>query len=821
MTDPDVCRVCRSGATIEKPLYHPCKCSGSIRFIHQECLLEWLSHCKKSLCELCNHPFVFGPVYQEDMPTHLPTQLILHQGWKQCRSIVTKGLRLISVLFVWLLAVPWVIFHSWHFFNPTPHLVNNNDHLFWQWTVECIKGHCILATAFSLILAVVLFKHWVSQHLPEPSRGQQQNSDQHENLYNHHTHNIDVPIIPNLEPTTVSGCHTNHPPTSSLPTPSTSTSTVDHNTPFDDDSDDDDHLVQTTMHSLMKKPVKTLPRKTPPQHAPDLTGFGISHRVDQPASPELAYGHLMLLPLSQPLPARHHDPWQGLCKAIGWTGSPWIIVQNAILFCTLAFCPLGLASSLPLAFGQWSWMQISPASLIQSSFGWRQQHDLVQRWLGLVTDRWHRLVLDQQPLNKAACLFAGYCLCLCLWFLYTHLPCLQPQELTRQDPPSPHQASFQHHEVDESAATSLQRWLHQHVTHALVFLLVVFDSIVLPGLYGYGFHWVAQPYLSTSSFPPGWPDRVAHWGLGLTWMTALSHILSSLSSLLRPGVLGFLHDPQRHPVRDILSQPLPLLCQKLLLSALVHLGLLVFGVGAVVTVLKDIAHLQLDFNFSPPPLTLVALHGGMLLVMTSWWPGRLVSPLFSCMQSLASSLQLSSSLFGHASQQPTDRDDRQNDDGYFTRVSDSHAFGSQHDPLHSDVSKTGTLVYMPGHFSLRILAFLSTLWILMTSVICLAIWMPIHLGRAVVDHRWLPNAGWMMRDDLQKWAMGIYCLYWTWLAVVWFPPAVSGSFSISLANKAGFWKLWLAKVTKNGHELGKKKSVLKCPCFIRCLDWSI
>jgi hypothetical protein len=32
----EICRVCRSEGSPEQPLYHPCKCSGSIRFVHQD-----------------------------------------------------------------------------------------------------------------------------------------------------------------------------------------------------------------------------------------------------------------------------------------------------------------------------------------------------------------------------------------------------------------------------------------------------------------------------------------------------------------------------------------------------------------------------------------------------------------------------------------------------------------------------------------------------------------------------------------------------------------------------------------------------------------
>lgn len=34
--EPDHCRICRSEGTPEEPLFHPCKCSGSIKFVHQE-----------------------------------------------------------------------------------------------------------------------------------------------------------------------------------------------------------------------------------------------------------------------------------------------------------------------------------------------------------------------------------------------------------------------------------------------------------------------------------------------------------------------------------------------------------------------------------------------------------------------------------------------------------------------------------------------------------------------------------------------------------------------------------------------------------------
>jgi E3 ubiquitin-protein ligase DOA10 len=60
-TDEDICRVCRSQGTSEQPLFYPCKCNGSIRYIHESCLKEWLTRSERTYCELCRHEYSFVP----------------------------------------------------------------------------------------------------------------------------------------------------------------------------------------------------------------------------------------------------------------------------------------------------------------------------------------------------------------------------------------------------------------------------------------------------------------------------------------------------------------------------------------------------------------------------------------------------------------------------------------------------------------------------------------------------------------------------------------------------------------------------------------
>eukprot|EP00127_Corallochytrium_limacisporum_P006831 Clim_evm46s236 gene=Clim_evmTU46s236 len=58
--DSPVCRVCWVEATADNGLVSPCKCTGSLQFIHEECLSQWLSNLpyqRRLKCEICNHTY--------------------------------------------------------------------------------------------------------------------------------------------------------------------------------------------------------------------------------------------------------------------------------------------------------------------------------------------------------------------------------------------------------------------------------------------------------------------------------------------------------------------------------------------------------------------------------------------------------------------------------------------------------------------------------------------------------------------------------------------------------------------------------------------
>ncbi|KAJ1334985.1 E3 ubiquitin-protein ligase MARCH6 [Microdochium nivale] len=113
--EADTCRICRGEAATEEPLFYPCKCSGSIKYVHQDCLMEWLSHSQKKHCELCKTPFRFTKLYSPDMPTRLPFHVFVTHMAKYIFRNVLVWLRATLVVSVWLGWLPYLMRSVWSF----------------------------------------------------------------------------------------------------------------------------------------------------------------------------------------------------------------------------------------------------------------------------------------------------------------------------------------------------------------------------------------------------------------------------------------------------------------------------------------------------------------------------------------------------------------------------------------------------------------------------------------------------------------------------------------------------------------------------------
>ncbi|XP_043911148.1 probable E3 ubiquitin-protein ligase MARCHF10 [Protopterus annectens] len=88
----DLCRICHTaGGTVTNPLLEPCKCVGSLQFVHQECLKRWLQAKITSgaelsavqTCELCKQDlkldfddFDVDEFYRKNRPTQTQEELV-------------------------------------------------------------------------------------------------------------------------------------------------------------------------------------------------------------------------------------------------------------------------------------------------------------------------------------------------------------------------------------------------------------------------------------------------------------------------------------------------------------------------------------------------------------------------------------------------------------------------------------------------------------------------------------------------------------------------------------------------------------------------
>jgi len=104
--DEEVCRVCRSGNEPNRPLFYPCRCNGSIKYVHQDCLLTWLSHSRVEYCELCKTKYTFTPIYAADTPSYLPIFELAIGGLVKLALFGGIFVRLLMVIITWMMIVP-------------------------------------------------------------------------------------------------------------------------------------------------------------------------------------------------------------------------------------------------------------------------------------------------------------------------------------------------------------------------------------------------------------------------------------------------------------------------------------------------------------------------------------------------------------------------------------------------------------------------------------------------------------------------------------------------------------------------------------------
>ncbi|XP_077228683.1 putative E3 ubiquitin ligase SUD1 isoform X2 [Tasmannia lanceolata] len=173
--EENICRICRNPGNAENPLRYPCACNGTIKFVHQECLLQWLNHSNAKKCEVCKHTFSFSPVYTDNAPARLPfREFIVGMAMKACHFL-QFSLRLTFVLSVWLLIIPFITFWIWRS-TFVRSLGEAQKLLFSHISANLILTDCLhgllLSSSIVLIFLVATYLRDHFRHHREPGGGQ-------------------------------------------------------------------------------------------------------------------------------------------------------------------------------------------------------------------------------------------------------------------------------------------------------------------------------------------------------------------------------------------------------------------------------------------------------------------------------------------------------------------------------------------------------------------------------------------------------------------------------------------------------------------------
>ena len=103
-----VCKICYETEHKSNPIIIPCKCQGSVKFIHENCLKKWLlnmNNKKKFFCEICNFEYKLKIIYKY--------KFSLIKCWATFRDI-TLNLIVISIILVLILSVAYIIILAYY-----------------------------------------------------------------------------------------------------------------------------------------------------------------------------------------------------------------------------------------------------------------------------------------------------------------------------------------------------------------------------------------------------------------------------------------------------------------------------------------------------------------------------------------------------------------------------------------------------------------------------------------------------------------------------------------------------------------------------------
>ncbi|XP_039613930.1 E3 ubiquitin-protein ligase MARCHF1 [Polypterus senegalus] len=137
----DICRICHCEGDDESPLITPCRCTGTLRFVHQSCLHQWIKSSDTRCCELCKYDFI------------METKLKPLRKWEKFNITRSEWKKIIKTIAVYIVALICVIWSLQILIDRTADMIylSNGNGIF-SWTLW-VK---IVIAPPSLILSIVI-----------------------------------------------------------------------------------------------------------------------------------------------------------------------------------------------------------------------------------------------------------------------------------------------------------------------------------------------------------------------------------------------------------------------------------------------------------------------------------------------------------------------------------------------------------------------------------------------------------------------------------------------------------------------------------------
>ncbi|KAM9331381.1 E3 ubiquitin-protein ligase MARCHF1 [Gastrophryne carolinensis] len=124
--DLEVCRICHCEGDEENPLITPCHCTGTLRFVHQGCLHQWIKSSDTRCCELCKYDFV------------METKLKPLRKWEKLQMTKSERRKIVCSVTFHIIAITCVVWSLYVLIDRTAEEIrqgNDNGVLEWPfWT---------------------------------------------------------------------------------------------------------------------------------------------------------------------------------------------------------------------------------------------------------------------------------------------------------------------------------------------------------------------------------------------------------------------------------------------------------------------------------------------------------------------------------------------------------------------------------------------------------------------------------------------------------------------------------------------------------------